>query len=67
MRTMTVIFTTLLFAAAISVAPSADSDPTELVGPPPIYNDDDSHELIGPPVAEDDSKLGGVRCLACHG
>ena len=66
MRTMTVIFTTLLFAATVSVAPLADSDPTELVGPPPIYSDDDSHELIGPPVNEDDSKLGGVRCLACR-
>jgi hypothetical protein len=66
MRTMTVIFTTLLLAATVSVAPSADSDPAELIGPPPIYNDEDSTELIGPPIAEDDSKEGGVRCLACH-
>jgi len=65
MRTMTVIFTALLFATTASVALPADTDQTELIGPPPIYNDEDSTELIGPPVAEDDSKQGGVRCLAC--
>lgn len=66
MRTMTVIFTTLLFAATVSVAPLADSDRTEVLGPPPIYNEEDSVQLIGPPITEDDSKQGGVRCLACR-
>ena len=64
MRTMTVIFTTLILVATASVAQTANNDETDVIGPPPVYGED-SHESIGPPPTWD----GGdeAACLACGG